>query len=695
MKRSTKLHSWFLKFDRAFSDNIWRQLLILSLIILVALIIGWIICSFLPFGRNGEKLSVFEWAAYLLIDGNALSTLYMDEYTNGGRPWVVLFAVFGSLLGVVLFGGMLISVLSNMLERRIENYRRGKNVYVISGHYVILGYDEIVPSIIKQICSDKNAYVLLQSSLPSEDIVEKLNSSIAQDCVKRVIIKNGHRTSMNDLNQLRLNKSSSIFVVGDRTKNTHDAMNIDCIEKIYSILDANKKKGLPEIVTAVFEDQDTYAAMQVTDLFEGIRSLGIEFVPYNFYAGWAKQMFIDCHYKDNGHIYHYPYLDGDGITENDSRHIHLVIIGATNFGVTIGSEAAKILHFPNFKNGKKQTSITFIDENIDEERDLFMTRHRHFFEVQSHWFDGKKIPATKFTGQNADFLDIEFSFFKGNVFSSQIQKMIEEWAADESQLLSLVFTMKDSRHNMAAAMNLPDIIYENNVPVFVHQNSSSRFLTQLHANSNFQGQKYVVENNEVKIVPQKGRYSNLYPFGMTDILFDVDKRVQHMAEYINHLYVKCKENNWATPHRQSITDCAWETIHDEWKNLEIAHQWSNLYCAYNIEYRIRSIMAMRNHHGDISEISTEEAYILGRVEHDRWNVEKLLLGYRKPAEDEDADAPCNLIDGKKVEGMKEANKTLFIHSNIRPYTELDKIQEIDKEIIRYIPWFQKQANEKS
>ena len=134
-------------------------------------------------------MSFYEWALYLLIDGNTLNNLYFDDYPNGGRGWVVLFGILGTLLGVILFGGMLISVLSNMLERRIENYRKGKNLYVIDGHYVILGYDEIVPSIIKEICKNPNAYVLLQSSLPGEEIAELIHSSIAQDCERRVIFK--------------------------------------------------------------------------------------------------------------------------------------------------------------------------------------------------------------------------------------------------------------------------------------------------------------------------------------------------------------------------------------------------------------------------------------------------------------------------------------------------------------------------
>ena len=49
----------------------------------------------------------------------------------------------------------------------------------------------------------------------------------------------------------------------------------------------------------------------------------------------------------------------------------------------------------------------------------------------------------------------------------------------------------------------------------------------------------------------------------------------------------------------------------------------------------------------------------------------------------------------KSGAMKEAHKALFIHSDIRPFSSLDQIQTIDKEIVRYIPWLQDIAKSNS
>lgn len=697
MNKKTKIHSWCLLFDRTFSGNIWKQIIILLGVALIALMLGLIVCYLLPFGNQGSRLPFYEWALYLFIDGNALSNLYMDDYLNGDRFWVILFAVLGSFLGIVIFGGMLVSVLSNMLERRIENYRQGKNIYVISGHYIILGYDEIVPSIIKQLCTaHPSAYVLLQSSLPSEIISEKLHSSIAQDFEKRVIVKNGHRTSIDDLCELKLSSSQEIFIVGDRSKSSHDAMNIDCLEKIRNII--KEKNNYPSCITTVFEDPDTFAALQVVDLFEEIRNLGVELKPYNFYSDWARKIFVDCEYIDDTEHFSYPHIDKKGIADNDDVYVHLVIVGMSNFGTTLGVEAAKILHFPNFHKNQNLTRITFIDIDVKQTRNVFLTRYRHFFEIQSHKYNEQNVPATRFKGNNADFLDVEFEFIEGDIFSLEIQSLLSKWAIDGKQYLSLIFAMSDLRLNMAIALNLPDELYENATPIFVRQKSSSKFLNLLHEKSNCERTKIKIEKKVVIRKRLKGKFAQIYPFGMADIIFDENKRSLKVAEYINFLYAKCEENNWNIPNPEDFKKCSWDEVHMAWKNLPVAHQWSNLYCAYNIEYRIRSIMLMREKEGIIinstdylGEIQEREIEVLGRVEHNRWNVEKLMLGYRKPTESEDYYSDINIIDGKKNKELKNAHKELYIHSDIRPYEELDDIQEIDKEIIRHIPWFQEKS----
>ena len=61
------------------------------------------------------------------------------------------------------------------------------------------------------------------------------------------------------------------------------------------------------------------------------------------------------------------------------------------------------------------------------------------------------------------------------------------------------------------------------------------------------------------------------------------------------------------------------------------------------------------------------------VEHNRWNVEKLLMGYRKPKQEEDKYEHPEFVSKLKK------NKDLFIHHDIRPFGQLKAIKELDYE----------------
>ena len=90
---------------------------------------------------------------------------------------------------------------------------------------------------------------------------------------------------------------------------------------------------------------------------------------------------------------------------------------------------------------------------------------------------------------------------------------------------------------------------------------------------------------------------------------------------------------------------------------------------------------------DYEPLTDEEVDKLAIVEHNRWNVEKLLMGYRKPEKNEDKYEYPEFADKLKK------NKNLFIHHDIRPFEKLGTIKELDHEFSRYIPWIMKMTEE--
>lgn len=71
--------------------------------------------------------------------------------------------------------------------------------------------------------------------------------------------------------------------------------------------------------------------------------------------------------------------------------------------------------------------------------------------------------------------------------------------------------------------------------------------------------------------------------------------------------------------------------------------------------------------------------LMAEVEHNRWNMEKLLLGYRKPTPAEEI-----LCQDKAV--RKEYKNKRFVHTDIRPFCELDEeTKEYDRCISECLP----------
>ena len=81
---------------------------------------------------------------------------------------------------------------------------------------------------------------------------------------------------------------------------------------------------------------------------------------------------------------------------------------------------------------------------------------------------------------------------------------------------------------------------------------------------------------------------------------------------------------------------------------------------YSIGPKLRSIGITDGY----VKLDNDQISLLAEVEHNRWNMEKLLLGFRKPTAEEE-----ELIYGSKEMG-DIFKKKRFVHPDIRPYDEL-------------------------
>ena len=699
-----------LEFDRILAQDLQRQVAILVVILFVVFLVSFMLLyvSGNDWQAYCEDNNISKWAfpLYLLIDGNAFNSFYGSSKVGAGA---VFMACLIYLAGTIIFTGMLISVMTNMIERRVENYRSGHLHYLKSGHYIIMGFDEMVPSFIYHIWGkDPNAYILILSSANAEYIREKLSKSFGQKQMEKIIFNYGHRTTMESYQDIHLESAEEVFVVGYHSQPAHDAINVECVDCICKYLRQNGVDQKPNRITCVFKDLDTYSAFKTSEIFSDARDLGVEFVPYNFFMGWAKQVFVKRFYVDenkpNAHM-DYPAVYGWGITPDDPRYVHLVFVGTTNFAVAFAMEAAHVLHFPNFNQDKSlKTRFTFIDLNADREKDEFITRNRHFFDVQSYLYQDLTeksskeksivVPPNIFDDGTGNFLDIEFEFIKGDVFSEKVQDEIKKWAnARDEQYLSIFLALSDQRKNFAIGMNMPDEVYNNEIPLFIRQDRSDNFVTNLRKADSYKLPYTIVNEEGERTGQQYAKYANIYPFGMNETAYSADDKSLRRAKLINYLYATADYESYSFRESSVLEsmapDLIWSEAETKWNELSVALKWSNLYSSYAIRTKLATLRAMRglkleNKDSDFQPLSSNEIDQMAQVEHNRWNVEKLLMGFRKAYRQEDK----YVHDSSHAENLMR-NKKLFIHHDIRPFEDLDAVSKLDMEFSRYIPWIMK------
>lgn len=111
-----------------------------------------------------------------------------------------------------------------------------------------------------------------------------------------------------------------------------------------------------------------------------------------------------------------------------------------------------------------------------------------------------------------------------------------------------------------------------------------------------------------------------------------------------------------------------------WKDLSTANKWSNIYNSDSIPTKLRSLGYAKL--TDFShELNDEEVSMLAEVEHRRWNMEKLLMGFRPLSEEEQQQC---LVGGKSIKN--QLKKERMAHLDI---CSLARLREIDPGSVKY------------
>lgn len=683
-----------------------------------------------------EKQPALFWAVYshFIDPGNQFMA-----HSMAGRAWAALFAI----LGVFLLNGLLVSSIVGWIDRHKEEWEEGKIRYKLrflkKHHFaVVIGANEIVASVVKNLltvkhdandinylCEGDNHYVILQTGRDVQKVRDELASYLSEEEMKKVIIYNAKRDSKRELEHLYLAYASEIYVLGESSWNEngetyHDAMNMRCVNLIAEDLEKTREQramkdsdiSVRRVCKVMFDYQTTYSIFQYSDASENVNR-NLVFIPFNQYESWARRVIVEnSSIKDptSDELITYTPLDGAGFDKDSEEFVHFIIVGMSKIGIAMGVQAMHNAHYLNCD--KARTRITFIDSCADKEMAFFKGRYESLFELIRHryvdanakddegkWIDPIADENSRWRHLSSDgknFLDVEVEFIKGDLESEGVRDYLRRAAADEKSKITIAICLCLTHQAVAAALYMPIEVYkdENLQEIWVYQRESADIIANL--------QNPVAGANDI-------RYKKLRPFGM--------QYGEYMSDRLQYLKALLTSGVYSL---DEVTDLdmgredTYKIFKDGWKKLSIYNKWSNKYYVDSIYTKLRNIMLGNSKYStpssimemlkkdsdavckEITKALAKNEDLLAVCEHNRWNMQQLLMGFRPCVKEIDAEfveMNSKISDAKVKAAFKKKKDELkgndFIHPNICDFKHLDSVEsgakDYDKKLNNAIP----------
>ena len=642
-------------FDKALYKGGWMQFILLAAFVFFLCAVGVGVSS--CFNVDGWR--VIE----LLLDPGSFCD--SDEETCGKAN--IYFQLIVTLLGAVFFTSLLIGSVGNFLERRIDRYRNGGVAYEVDDHILIIGAGSMLVNLIKSLLEDKantRCDIVILTSKDAEEVRGHVFSEIPKNYTRNIYVYYGSRVRKDTLNKLDAFQTKAIYILGEDDEPAHDSINMKCYKALAEVCKRSQR---------IIECYMVLERLTSLQLFyyrqDNVSSGKLRLTVVNSLENIAQRVVVSQSCRDGET---YPALDRNGIHADDDKSVHFIIVNMSPMGYAMAITAAHVCHFPNFHSKGLRTKITFIQAGIRQEMNFFLGRYSELMKL-SYWeyvnLEGPSqsrafYPDARYVSSSPDrkgFLDIEWEFIDGGIETPEVRDYLEKCAEnnDKSELLTIAFCGDSPEENASAALFLPEIINEKQIPLFVYQPGGDQMM---------------------RIVKDTPRYSHIYPFGMKTDAFDKQYH-ERMKQARRIMYLYSQEG--------IITDMPEgdeKELVESWFNTQYAFQQSNMYAANSIPFKIRSLSVQEN-----KELSEEDIDLMARTEHNRWNIERLLMGFtpyplsermafKEILSSDDLDAAQELTTK-----LKAAKKKLFKHKDIAPYDELlDGSKKYDRTIVKNI-----------
>jgi hypothetical protein len=165
-------------------------------------------------------------------------------------------------VGLVLFSS-LIAFITQEFESKVQELKKGKSLVVESNHTLILGFNDRIIDIIRELVianeSESDAVIVILSEEDKEEMDDFLRSNLSDLKTTRLVTRNGSITNLSNLTNVALNDAQSVIILnfakGSDPEDVKSLADARILKSILAVLAATDQREPPPLVVEIHSEQ--------------------------------------------------------------------------------------------------------------------------------------------------------------------------------------------------------------------------------------------------------------------------------------------------------------------------------------------------------------------------------------------------------------------------------------------------------
>lgn len=255
-----KLKYRFERYLNKGGSSIFMSLFVVFMVLFILIIvIRYLILYFFPELGHPDHHGFMDdiWATWLQLTdpGN------MNQ-DNASPTWLKITTILSGVVGVIILS-MLIAFITTTLENVFYNFRKGRGKVIEEEHTLILGWNERVVDIIRELIianeSEKSASVVILSGEDKEEMDDLIAKRLPDTKTTRIVTTTGDYANINELKRVNIQAAKSVIILASCSESAGKEAKVDSdvqsVKSIMGIISIQGGKNELPIITEIFTEE--------------------------------------------------------------------------------------------------------------------------------------------------------------------------------------------------------------------------------------------------------------------------------------------------------------------------------------------------------------------------------------------------------------------------------------------------------